>query len=256
MGTIQFSESKPADSGLTYTPTRETHWRLSMRFRSVSLRTRWSLTVATTVVTGAIVLTGPTAVGNAQPSATPYGVNLLRNGDAESVPGSEWHTAPSGSFRRHKYTEGEADIGFPSPAEGHSIGGGKRFFWAGPYNLINNGCGNAKQRLELNGIGAAIDSGHVRVTLRGYAGTDAGEGMTAHTDLYFRNAGNHAVSSNGITKRATRTLEHYRAINKTKTLPAHTRILRLHLWASGEEIEATRDCHAFWDNISVVVSYV
>lgn len=228
-----------------------------MLSRSVSgsHRSRWSIALAGAFISAGLLLGGPAAlVQAAHPAATPYGTNLVVNGNAETIIGSEWETFPSGDFRRHKY--GSSGLGFPSTSASNAIGGGKRFFYAGPYDETYGSCGDAQQQWKLKGIGAAVDSGHVRVTLRGYAGTNGAADINAHTDLYFRNAENHGVAKNGITKRATSTNEQYHAINVTKTLPTNTRILRVHLWADGDSTQTSGDCQAFWDNISVVLSYV
>jgi hypothetical protein len=75
-------------------------------------------------------------------------------------------------------------------------------------------------------------------------------------DLYFRNASNHTVASNGITKTATGTNEAYQRFSVSKVLSKHTRILRLHLWADGDGTVSSGDCQAFWDNLSVVLKHV
>jgi hypothetical protein len=186
-------------------------------------------------------------------AATPYGVNLVKNAGAESGLG-QWETFPSGDFRTQTY--GPSGLGFPSQSTASSMGGGAQFFYAGPYDDAYGTCGDASQAWTLKGIGPAIDSGHVKVTLKGYAGTNGAADLNAHLDLYFRNSENHSVSSNGITKTASSTNEQYQRISASTTLSKHTRILRVHLWADGDATVSSGDCQAFWDNISVVLKRV
>jgi hypothetical protein len=183
-------------------------------------------------------------------AATPYGTNLVQNGGAQSGL-LHWETFPSGDFRTHAY--GASGLGFPSKSTATSIGGGTRFFYAGPYDTAFGTCGDANQAWTLKGLGAAIDSGHVKVTLKGYAGTNGAADLNAHLDLHFRNSQNHSVASNGITRTVAGTNEQYQRISASKILPKGTRILRVHLWADGAATASSGDCQAFWDNISVVV---
>ena len=206
------------------------------------------LAIAGVLIATALVAIPPLAVA----AATPYGVNLVQNGGAESGLG-HWETFPSGDFRTHKY--GASGLGFPSKGTARSIGGGTHFFYAGPYDSAFGTCGDANQAWTLKGIGSAIDGGHVKVTLKGYAGTNGAADLNAHLDLYFRDAENHPVSSNGITRTASSTNEQYQRISVSKTLSADTRILRVHLWADGDATVSSGDCQAFWDNISVVLKH-
>jgi hypothetical protein len=200
------------------------------------------------VATGLVAMTPFSAA-----AATPYGTNLVKNPGAENGI-NHWDTFPSGDFRTHRY--GASGLGFPSKATRNAIGGGTYFFYAGPYDNGYGTCGDAQQEWTLTGIGPAIDSGHVKATLKGYAGTNGAADLNAHVDLYFRTANNHSVSSNGITKKATSTNELYKHINVSKVLSAHTRILRLHLWADGDATISSGDCQAFWDKLSVVLTHI
>jgi hypothetical protein len=186
-------------------------------------------------------------------AATPYNTNLVKNAGAENGL-NHWDTFPDGDFQTHKY--GASGLGFPSKAAATAIGGSKYFFYAGPYDNAYGTCGDANQEWTLTGIGSAIDNGHVKVVLNGYAGTSGAADLNAHVDLYFRTSDNHPVASNGITKKVTTTNEAYRHIQKSKVLSKHTRTLRLHLWADGDATVSSGDCRAFWDNLSVVLKYV
>jgi hypothetical protein len=221
--------------------------------RSTGFRSRrrgWGVTLA---VAGSVVM--GILVGGALPASaasTPYNSNLVQNAGAENGLG-HWDTFPSGDFKTHKY--GPAGHGYPSKQTGNAINGGTYFFDGGPYDNVYGTCGDAQQQWTLQGIGSAIDGGHVKVTLKGYAGTNGASGLHAHLDLYFRNSQNHSVSSNGITRTAGSTNEKYKLLKGSATLPVHTRILRVHLWTDGSATETSGACQAFWDNISVVLTH-
>jgi hypothetical protein len=220
---------------------------LSISFRSSAHR--WQLAVAGVLIATALVTITPLEAA----AATPYGVNMVQNAGAESGL-RHWETFPDGDFRTHAY--GAPGLGFPSKATAQKIGGGAHFFYAGPYDNAFGTCGDANQAWTLKGIGGAIDGGHVKVTLKGYAGTNGAADLNAHLDLYFRNADNHSVALNGITRTASSTNEQYQRIKSSKVLPRQTRILRIHLWADGDATVSSGDCQAFWDNLSVVLSPV
>jgi len=220
---------------------------LSTSFRSYAHR--GTLAIAGVLMATTLVAITPLEVA----AATPYGVNLVQNAGAENGL-RHWETFPSGDFRTHTY--GTSGLGFPSKSTARSIGGGTHFFYAGPYDTPFGTCGDANQAWTLKGIGAAIDSGHVKVTLKGYAGTNGAADLDAHLDLYFRDSQNHSVASNGITRTVAGTNEQYQPIRASRVLPKKTRILRVHLWADGAATVSSADCQAFWDNISVVVKPV
>ena len=213
--------------------------------RSGSSSVRRARTLA---LTGLLAATALVALPPLAASATSYGVNLVKNGGAENGT-SGWETFLNPSS--HKY--GSSGLGFPSKTTSNQIGGGSRFFYAGPLDTGLQECGDLQQQWTLSGIGSEIDKGHVKVRLRGYAGTNGAADLNAHLDLYFRDSQNHQVASNGITKTATSTNEHYVRYDVTKTLSKHTRILRIHLWADGDATISSGDCQAFWDNLSVVL---
>jgi len=181
-------------------------------------------------------------------AATPFGSNLVKNGGAESGL-SGWDTA----YNAQTHAYGKSGFGFPSKATATKIGGSAHFFYAGLYDTVQSNCGDFQQQWTLKGIGSLVDSGHVKVRLRGYAGTNAAADLNAHLDLNFRDSANHQVASNGITKTASGTNEAYVKFDVTKTLSKHTRILRIHLWADGDATITSGDCQAFWDNLSVVL---
>ena len=200
------------------------------------------------LLTGAMLFAAPVAA-----TTTPYNTNLVKNGTAESGV-NHWETFPPNDFQTHTY--GASGFGFPSKMASQNIGGSKHFFYAGPYDNAYGTCGDASQTFTLTGLNSPIDTGHVKVRLRGYAGTNGAADINAHLDLYFRDADNHSVSSNGITKTASSTNEKYKHFDVTKVLPNHTRILRIHMWADGDATVSSSDCQAFWDNLSVVLTHV
>jgi hypothetical protein len=203
---------------------------------------------------GVLIATLAMAVSPLQvAAATPYDTNLVKNGGAQHGL-NNWDTFPDGDFRTQSY--GASGLGFPSQSASNAIGGGSKFFYAGPYDNAYGTCGDAQQEWTLTGIGSAIDGGHVKVVLKGYHGTSGAADLNAHTDLYFRNASNHSVAVNGITRTATNTNEQYVSINTSRKLPNHTRILRLHLWADGDATLTSGDCRTFWDKLKVTLKYV
>ena len=207
-----------------------------------------ALALAGVLIAGALVAATPLEAA----ASTSYGVNLVQNSGAESGL-KHWETFPDPGFLTVKY--GASGLGYPSKSASKHIGGGKHFFTAGQYDNTFNTCPDAQQQIDLSGIGSAIDSGHVKVSLSGYAGTNGAADINAHLDLYFRDIQNHPVANNGFTKNASSTNEQYKHITASKVLPKHTRILRVHLWADGGST-VTGGCQAFWDNISVVLKHV
>ena len=205
------------------------------------------LALSGAVFVAALVASSPLGAA----AATPYGVNLVKNGGAENGL-TNWETFAD--FQTHSY--GASGLGFPPTSESARIDGGSKFFYAGPYDTSLGTCGDATQQWTLKGIGSAVDSGHVKVILQGQAGTNGGGSIFANVDLYFRNGENHQVASNGITKVVSSTNEVYLRVKGGKVLSPQTRILRLHLWADGDDTMTAADCQAFWDNLSVVLKNV
>jgi hypothetical protein len=184
-------------------------------------------------------------------AATPYGSNLVLNGGAEHGL-THWDTFLA--FKTHHY--GSSGLGYPSTAASNNIGGGSRFFTAGQYDNTFNQCPEADQTILLTGIGSAIDSGHVKVSLSAYAGTNGAADINARVNLEFRTSGSpHPVAGNDFHKRASSTNEHYKHLTASKILTKHTRTLIVQLRADGTSTE-TGGCQAFWDKISVKLEHV
>ena len=206
--------------------------------------------VLTGILVAALFVTASPLMASA---STPYGTNLVKNGGAQDGL-SSWETFPPDDFQTHAY--GPGGFGFPSQGAAQAIQGGTEFFYAGPYDTVNGTCGDAQQQWQLKGLGSAIDSGQVKVNLKGYAGTNGSPLITAHVDLYFRDSQNHNVARDGITRFVSGTDEEYKQTKGAAVLPSKTRILRLHLWADGDATMSSGDCQAFWDNLSVVLKKV
>ncbi len=196
----------------------------------------------------AVVIGSPVAA-----ASTPLKRNLVKNPGAQAGI-SRWETFPPSDFTTHAY--GPPGFGFPSKAASHAIGGSSLFFYAGLYDYGYGTCGDAQQAIRLRHLGSAVDRGHIKVTFTGYAGTNGGASITAHTDLYFRDGRNHSVSKNGFTRSFTSTNEQYERVWGSTKLPRKTRILRVHLWADGDDTTTSGDCQAFWDNIKVTLKRV
>ncbi len=189
-------------------------------------------------------------------SPTPYGSNLLSNPGAQSGPASPDGQSPvtipgwDDTFANMTVVR-YGTSGFPGTHEGDRIHGGSKFFSSGPYDNGLGTCGDADQTILLKGRGTAIDTGHVKAYLVGrvYAGGPA----VAHLDLYFRNSDNHSVAVNGVTKHVSSTGGSFVSLGGAKVLPKHTRILRIHIWASGV---SSGYCKAYFDKLSVVIAHV
>ena len=206
----------------------------------------------TTVIAG-VLLAGSLVAGMPLEAAasTPFGTNLVRNGGAESGL-THWDTFLA--FKTHKY--GAAHLGYPSTSASHNIGGGNRFFTSGQYDNTFNQCPEAEQTILLTGIGGAIDTGHVKVILSAYAGTNGADHINAHVRLLFRTSGSpHPVAGNDFHRRASSTNEHYKHLTASKILTKHTRTLILKLQADGSST-LTGGCQAFWDKISIKLKHV
>jgi hypothetical protein len=210
---------------------------------------RRTLALAASIAVLALAAIAPL---DAAAASTQFGVNLARNANAENGVGG-WEVFPDPSFTTRPY--GPSGFGFPSKATGQAIGGGRSFFTPGPWDTSYSECGDAKRLIVLTGIGSAIDNGHVKVYLKGYAGTNAAADLNAHLDLTFRDDRNHPVARNGITRQVTGTNEHYQLINGSAVLPKHTRQLWIHMFADGADAQSG-GCAAFWDNLSVTLKSV
>lgn len=182
-------------------------------------------------------------------AATPYGTNLVKNPGAENGL-ANWDQFADPKTRPY----GKGGLGYPSTAERNRIGGGTRMFTAGAYQDAFGGCGDLQQTIRLKDIGGSVDAGRVKVRLKGWMATSGAADLTAHIDLYFRDKDNHPVAVNGITRSATTTNEIYRKVDASRTLPKKTRILRVHLWASGDGVDSGHACEVAWDKISVVLT--
>lgn len=177
-------------------------------------------------------------------TATPYGTNLVKNPGAQDGL-NDWDTFANMRVVRY------GTSGFPTTNQSAKYGGGTKFFSAGPYSDVYGQCGDAQQTITLRGRGSAIDAGQVRVTFAGRVG--AAGAVTAHFDLYFRNAENHSVAVNGLTTSVSGTGRTLPAVQRSRTLPRNTRLLRVHLWADGIE---SGYCKAWFDKVKVVISKV
>lgn len=218
-----------------------------VRSHAANRPTRQARRLALTGLLAAAVLALAPAGASA---ATPYGTNLVKNPGAENGL-TGWEVFPDQGAQSRTY--GGAGLGYPSTADRNSIGGGSRFFTVNPKVLTPGwDCGDLQQTIKITGLNSSIDSGKVKVKLKGYAGTNGAGDINAHLDLYFRDANNHQVAVNGIEKTASSTNENYVRFLVTKTLPKNTRQLRVHLWGDGSSTEGG-NCQVFFDKISVVL---
>jgi hypothetical protein len=187
-------------------------------------------------------------------STTPFGVNLVKNGNAESGL-SGWDASLSPNFSAQTY--GKPGRGYPSKATATAIGGGTHFFTPGAYDNGMGQCDGTDQNFTLKGIGSLIDTGHVKVTLKGYAGTNGAADISANLVLNFYDSQHHPVvnSPAGIAKAASSTNETYKLLKGSFVLKKTTRQFELILNVTGSST-GPANCQGFWDNISVTLTKV
>jgi hypothetical protein len=139
----------------------------------------------------------------------------------------------------------------PTKAHGNSFGGGTRLFSTGDYSVALDACGSALQSIAIKGRGGAIDSGDVRVTLKGRLGTE-NPMATATVSLQFRDADNHQVGSRQLKLGPVSTDRTLVSRTASRVAPRGTRILVVRL--QGSTTEPT--CSALFDNLVVRISPV
>lgn len=207
-------------------------------------------TVLTLLACAALAATPASAA-----ASTPYGSNLVKNPGAQSgaasSSGNSTVNIPSWDTFANMTVVRYGTSGFPSTSRGNAIGGGTKFFSAGPLDDGLGQCGQAEQVIVLSGRNSLIDGGRIRVSFSGKVA--ASGAAVAHLDLLFRDASNHGVSSNGIQRTVHGSGTTFRSISASRTLPRNTRRLRVKLWADGVD---SGYCKAFFDNIKVTISKV
>jgi hypothetical protein len=221
------------------------------RMPSMGTRTGRRMGVFLTLLTATVMAASSASAA----SPTPYATNLVLNPGAQAGGASStgngvvaiphWDTFANMTVVRY------GTSGFPSKGQGNSFGGSTKFFSAGPYSNPFGTCGDAQQTIHLNGRSSLIDNGKIRVRLSGRVA--AAGAAVAHLDLYFRDSRNHSVASNGIARSVQGSGNTFRLISTSKIVSAHTRILRVHLWADGVD---SGYCKAYFDNIKVTISRV
>lgn len=214
-------------------------------------RARWTRRVAplAALISAAALIVSPMSAM----AATPYGSNLVKNAGAQdgsaSSSGNGVVDIPRWSTFANMTVVKYGTTGFPSKSKGNAINGGTKFFSAGKFDPGLGQCGQAEQVITLSGRNSLIDSGKIKVS---FSGKVAASGpAVAHLDLYFRDANNHGVGTNGIQKKVSGSGMTFKSISASRKLPKGTRQLRVKLWADGVD---SGYCKAFFDNIKVTIS--
>ena len=211
---------------------------------------RLVLTASLGVAAMTVALSGSPA---AAVSPTPYNTNLVKNPGFEagtaspngytSVTVPKWTTPQLGTVVKY----GTAG-GFPTKAESNRISGGKKFFASGPHGPTL--CGWAEQTIRLVGRDAKIDSGHVKITVKGLLGTYDSQSDTASLQTFFLDNGGESILEleSSRTKTNGKLLPGFNAM----VVPAATRQILIRLWADNTE----GYCDAYFDKISVKLTKI
>lgn len=183
-----------------------------------------------------------------------YGTNLIFNGDAESISGTNSYTPNRGIawwFDTASTTLGVygANANFPSAASPGPTNRGANFFLGGPTN------GAIVQRIDLSDIAADVDGPGVDYTLSGWFGGVGAQEDWASLTARFLNASGTVLASNVVghvtaAERGGVTGLFLRSTNAT--LPAGTRFVEFTL--TNRVATGMNDASA--DNLSFVLTPV
>jgi hypothetical protein len=209
------------------------------------------------VLIASLAISAATVAWSVSPVAavtpTPFNTNLVKNPGFEAGAASpngytavtvpNWTTPQLGTVVAY----GTAG-GFPTKAESNRINGGKKFFASGPHGPTL--CGWAEQTIPVVGRNTRIDSGHLKITVRGLLGTYDSQTDTASVQTFFLDNGGQAISE----------LEFHRSKTNGKlqpgfisvVVPEATRSILIRLWADNTE----GYCDAYFDKISVKLSKI
>ncbi len=205
---------------------------------------------------GLAVLCAALAAGPAFAANTPFNTNLVKNPGAEAgssssdgsvaVPIPNWEGISDTHFTVVPYAASSAG-GFPTKAESHRIGGGKQFFTSGYYDTIFGECDDVSQSIFIKGLNSQIDGHHVKVVLSAWVAT---YGSQIDNAIVLMTIGDDSNNSLGSLKLPTQTATGgtFNHLTASKTLPAKTRELTVHLQSTKHE---GAFCDAYFDKISV-----
>lgn len=213
------------------------------------MRARSRIRLALIAVTSASALLWSGPVGASSP--TPYGTNLVKNPGAESGAASSTipHWDPFLNFAVVTY----GTSGYPTHHKGNQIGGQSKFFTTGAYDDIYSDCGDAHQNVPIKGRGAAIDSGHVKLSasVQRYTG---GTRALGYLQINFEDSQHNGIGAPAFVPMRG-------LINDTKwfkqfgshKLPHGTRNLDLRLYSAPT---ASNECGAVFDNLVAKLTHV
>lgn len=215
----------------------------------VFARRRIRLTTSVAVVAAAMAFAVMPAVAV---TTTPYNTNLVKNPGFEAGSANDgttwvavpnWYSEPNSTVVAYG-----ASGGFPTTAEGQRISGGNQFWTSG---LPNNGvCAYAAQRILITGRNSAIDSGHIKLTVRARAGTYDSQSDTARMTVFFYNATSHVVGIFSMHKTGTQGL--LVVMSGSRVIPVGTRSFLVSIDATN----AVGYCDAYFDNIKAKLIHI
>ncbi|HHK42688.1 MAG TPA: hypothetical protein ENJ50_09750 [Planctomycetaceae bacterium] len=202
---------------------------------------------------GLLVVLALVCISDVAAEASLLGSNLIKNGDAESGPGSSsggtvsnipnWTT--SGNFTVVQY---DAPGGFPTSSGPGPASRGNNFFAGGP----NNGFSSASQTIDISSIASQVDTGSIVFSLTGYLGGFSNQNDNAVLKIDFLDG---SASSLGVAQigpvlasdRSNTTGLFFRST--AGNLPVGTR-------AIGVTLEMTRTAGSYNDGYADNLSFV
>lgn len=199
------------------------------------------------------LIAAPASAQTPSGTSTPFGTNLVVNGDAESdtgAPSDGQVVKPTGWTTTGEFTAVQygASGGFPNKTSPGPTDRGKNFFAGG--NVAKS---TAAQTIDLSSGAQAIDSGGVTYTLAGWLGGYSSQADNAQVTVTFLNAAGSSLGTgrigpvtpadrNGTTGFLKRTA--------TGSVPAHARAARVVVTAT--RFEGTYN-DGYSDDVSLVL---
>lgn len=183
---------------------------------------------------------------------TPFDKNLVKNPGAEDGAGTSGNTPVEipnwsvyGAFTVVRY----GAAGFPAKSESTRIGGGRKFFSCGP----NSSGGHLVQTIHLRGLQTLIDSGHVKIILKGRLASYGAQQDSATLSVHFYND----ASGTGFlyAPAVTASDDLFISESASRIVPPGTTFLQVELYGLRANNGGTY-CDAYFDNISVVLKLV
>ena len=202
---------------------------------------------------GLLIVLALTCISNVAAEASLLGSNLIKNGDAESGPGSSSggtvsnipHWTTFGDFTVVQYN---APGGFPTSSGPGPASRGNNFFAGGP----SNGFSIASQTIDISSIATQVDTGTITFSLTGYLGGyfDQDDNAVLKVDFLDGSASSLGVAQIGpilASDRSNTTGLFFRST--AGNLPVGTRTI-------GVTLEMTRTAGSYNDGYADNLSFV